>query len=181
TRVNGRDFFHHTGDAYWRRVSAEIIEDRDESMDRVRWQTVYQMLDEKRKPILTETQNWTMREADGMFILDLEWRGEAQTDVTIGEYDYGGLFLRMPWREGTPGHVVNAVRDRDERANRARAMWLEVGMQVEGRDDLVHVAIFDHSENPAYPTPWRVDGEMGVGPSRALLGYWKIEAGQTEV
>lgn len=181
TRVNGRDFFHHPGGDHWRRVSARIIENQKEDEDHVQWQTVYEILDEQAQPILTETQTWTMREANGTFTLDLEWRGTAQTDISIGASDYGGLFLRMPWREGTPARVVNAVRDRGERANRARAMWLDVGMQVEGRDDLVHVAIFDHPENAAYPTPWRVNGQMGVGPSSAILGNWAIEAGQTEV
>ena len=42
------------------------------------------------------------------------WNGEAKTDVTIGKYDYGGLFLRMPWRKGINGEVVNAARQRNE-------------------------------------------------------------------
>jgi hypothetical protein len=122
-----------------------------------------------------------MRETDGQFILDLEWQGQAHTDITIGEFDYGGLFLRMPWREGIPGEIVNAVRDLNERAEGQRAMWLNIGMQVEGRDDFANIAIFDHSENAGYPTSWRVDNEMGVGPSRAIMGDWTIDEGETEV
>ena len=56
-----------------------------------------------------------MRVSDGEYLLDLEWIGEAKTDVTVGKYDYGGLFLRMPWREGIRGAVVNAARHRDLR------------------------------------------------------------------
>ena len=91
--------------------------------------------------------------------------GEARprTDVTIGQYDYGGLFLRMPWREGMRGEVVNAARQRNERAEGQRAMWIDVGMQVEGRNDLAHIAIFDHPDNAGYPQAWRVDGQLGVG------------------
>ena len=147
----------------------------------VKWQTVYDLLDDQGNAIMTETQNWSMRETDEEFILDLEWRGEAHTDITIGEFDYGGLFLRMPWREGIPGEVVNAVRDRDERAEGQRAMWLNIGMQVEGRDDLAYIAIFDHSDNIRYPTPWRVDGQMGVGPAKSVMGDWEIEEGNVEV
>ena len=211
TSVNGRDFFHNPGGDYWQRVSAGIIEEQDQGggygyhnhehdhnhnhdhhahdhaenggneTNGVKWQTVYDMLDEEGRAMMTETQNWSMRETDGEFILDLEWQGQAHTDITIGEFDYGGLFLRMPWREGIPAEIVNAVRDHNERAEGQRAMWLNIGMEVEGRDDLANIAIFDHSENPGYPTPWRVDNEMGVGPSRAIMGNWTIDEGETEV
>jgi putative membrane-bound dehydrogenase-like protein len=178
TRVNGRDYFHNPQGDYWRRVSAKVIAGTGEE---VKWQTVYDLLDEEGNAILTETQNWAMREEEGKYLLDLEWKGEAKTDVTIGKYDYGGLFLRMPWREGIPGEVVNAARQRGEKAEGQRAMWIDVGMQVEGREDLAHIAIFDHPENKGYPQTWRVDGQMGVGPARARTGDWKIGKGETEV
>lgn len=178
TRVNGRDYFHHPQGDYWRRVSAKVIR---ASGTEVKWQTVYDLLDEKGAAVLTEMQNWSMREKDGKFLLDLEWKGKANTDITIGKYDYGGLFLRMPWREGIKGEVVNAARQRGEKAEGQRAMWVDVGMQVDGRNDLAHIAIFDHPENKGYPQTWRVDNQMGIGPARARTGDWKIEKGDTEV
>lgn len=178
TRVNGRDYFHNPQADYWRRVSANVMEDSGAT---VKWQTVYDLLDEKGNTVLTETQNWSMREVDGKFLLDLEWKGEAKTDITIGKYDYGGLFLRMPWQEGIPGAVVNAARQRNEKAEGQPAMWTDVGMQVTGRDDLAHIAIFDHPDNKGYPQPWRVDGQMGIGPARARTGDWKIPQGETEI
>jgi len=174
----GRDFFHHPEGDYWKRVSLDIL--TPEGQD-VSWQTVYDMLDAAGKPILRETQIWTMKEKEGKFILNLEWQGKAITDITIGEFDYGGLFLRMPWKEGMKGQAVNAARQRNERAEGQRAMWVDVGMQVEGRDDLAHVAIFDHPENAGFPQPWRVDGQLGIGPVRARLGDWKIKEGETEI
>ena len=178
TRVNGRDYFHHPEGDYWQRVSANVLEADGPT---VRWQTVYNLLDSTSAAILTETQIWSMRETDGRFLLDLEWRGEAKTDITIGEYEYGGLFLRMPWREGIQGQAVNAARQRNQLAEGKRAMWLDVGMQVEGREDLAHVAIFDHPDNKGFPQPWRVDGQLGVGPVRARMGDWTIAQGETEV
>lgn len=178
TKVNGRDYFHNPTGDYWRRVSAQVILDTGKV---VQWRTVYDLLDEKGNPLMTETQNWSMREADGKYFLDLEWRGEAKTDVTIGKYEYGGLFVRMPWREGTEGAVVNAARQRNERAEGQPALWVDVGMKVEGRDDLAHIAIFDHPDNKGYPQPWRVDGQLGVGPARARTGDWNIPKGQTEI
>ena len=178
TRVDGRDYFHHPEGDYWRRVSAEVLV--AEGVE-VRWRTVYDLLDEGGQPVLTETQHWLMREEDGRYLLDLEWRGEARTDVTIGEYDYGGLFLRMPWTPGIEGSAINAARQRNQAAEGQRAMWLDVGMKVEGRDDLAHVAIFDHPENEGFPHPWRVDWQLGVGPVRARLGDWTIPDGETEI
>lgn len=152
TRLNGRDYFHNPQADHWRRVSLDVLAATGEV---VRWQTVYDLLDQEGQPILTETQRWTMREASGRFVLDLEWQGRARRAVTIGQYDYGGLFLRMPWREGIAGEVVNAARQRDARAEGQRAMWIDVGMQVEGRDDLAHIAIFDHPDNGGYPQTWQ--------------------------
>ena len=178
TRLNGRDYFHNLQEDHWRRVSAAVLLGEG---DEVRWQIVYDLLDESGAAVLTETQRWAMRERDGRFELDLTWRGEARTDVTIGQYDYGGLFLRMPWRPGITGEVVNAARQRNERAEGQRAMWVDVGLQVDGRDDLAHIAIFDHPDNAGYPQAWRVDGQMGVGSARTRTADWAIPRGQTEV
>ena len=178
TRLNGRDYFHNPQGDHWRRVSADVTQAAGEE---VRWQTVYDLLDATGNPVLRETQRWAMRERNGKYVLDLEWRGEARTEVTVGRYDYGGLFLRMPWRDGVRGEVVNAARQRNERAEGQRAMWIDVGMQVEGRDDLAHIAMFDHPDNAGYPGTWRVDGQLGVGAARSRTGDWTIAQGATEV
>ena len=167
-------------------MSLTVLEPRGEQ---VRWQTVYNLLDEARGTTLTETARWTLREVKGTFIIDLEWRGEARTDVTIGQLqDSGGLFLRMPWREGMRAEVVNAARQRDARAEGQPAMWIDVGMQIDGRDDLAHVAIFDHPDNAGYPQAWRVDSQLGAGgaapsprsatiPSRRPVAEWTTRSG----
>ncbi len=174
----GRDFFHHPEAEYWARVSAAVLVAEGSE---VSWQTVYDMLDETGKPLLRETQLWKMSATSGKFFLDLEWQGKAITNMTIGEFDYGGLFLRMPWKEGIRGDVVNAARQHNEKADKQRAMWVDVGMVVEGREDLAHIAIFDHPENVGFPQPWRVDGQLGIGPVRARLGDWHINKGETEI
>ncbi len=178
TRLNGRDYFHHPEGDYWKKIALEVI---DTSGEQVSWQTVYHLLEESGEPIMEETQIWSMQEQEGKFLLKLEWQGKALRDITIGEYDYGGLFLRMPWKEGIIGEVVNAARQRNEKAEGKRAMWVDVGMQVEGRDDLAHITIYDHPDNKGYPQPWRVDGQLGVGTVRARLGDWSIEKGATEI
>lgn len=178
TRVNGRDYFHHPEGTYWKRIGVTVI---DSAGTKVKWQTDYHLLNEDGDPILKESQIWTMEEVEQRYLMNLEWRGEAIVDVTIGEYDYGGLFLRMPWKEGIKGEVINAARQRNEKAEGQRAMWVDVGIQVEGREDLAHIAIFDHPDNKDFPLPWRVDGQLGVGPVRARLGDWTIPKGTIEV
>ena len=177
TRVNGRDYFHNPKGDYWKRKDVKVLEARGVS---VKWETVYDLLDTDGNAVLTETQRWSMTSENDRHVLNLEWMGTGQTDVTVGKYPYGGLFVRMPWKKGIKGEAVNAARDTNRRAEGKRAMWLDVGMEIDGRDDWGHIAIFDHHKNQGYPQPWRVDGQLGVGPVRARLGDWKIAKGKTE-
>ncbi len=173
--VNGRDFFMGWRSEHYRRVSAAVLE---AGGPEVRWRTVYDLLDENGEAVLTETQDWSLRQREGKMLLDLEWTGEALTDVTVGEFYVGGLFLRMPWREGIEGDVVNSGGRRNGEAEGRRALWTDVGVAIDGREDPGHIAILDHPDNEAFPTPWRVDGELGVGPSRQILGDWALAEGE---
>ena len=175
--VNGRDFFMKWQGDYYRRVSARVLRSTGEQ---VKWQTVYDMLDEKGDVVITETQTWSMQATSSKYLLDLEWQGQAQKDVTMGKYYVGGLFVRMPWHQGVRGEVVNAVGQRNGAAEAQPARWTDVGIQLDGRDDLAHIAIFDHPKNDGFPTSWRVDSQLGIGPSRQITGDWKIDKGKTE-
>ena len=174
----GRDFFHYPDGDQWQRVSMEVLAPEGES---VQWKTVYNMLDAEKKPILKEIQTWTFTQKENKYFLSLEWEGEALTDITVNEFDYGGLFLRMPWEKGIKGEVVNAARQKNEKADEKRAMWVDAGMEIDGLDDWGHIAIFDHSDNMGYPQPWRVDGQLGIGPVLAKLGDWQIKKGETKI
>ncbi len=177
TRVNGRDYFHHPEGDYWQRASYSVIQSEGEE---VSWQTVYNLLDENGETVLTEIQIWTFKETEGRYLLDLEWQGKAQKDITIGKYDYGGLFIRMPWKEGTKGEIMNAARQKNTAAEGQPAMWIDAGMEIIGRNDYAHIAVFDHPENNGYPQTWRVDNQMGFGPARARKADWHIKKGETE-
>jgi putative membrane-bound dehydrogenase-like protein len=177
TRVNGRDYFHHPDGDYWRKSKASVIKN---SGNEVKWETVYDLLDEKGNAVLTETQTWSMREENGKYLLKLIWTGEAKTDVTIGMYDYGGLFVRMPWKEGIDGEVNNGARQKNEKAEGQRSNWVDVGIKIEGRKDRAHIAVFDHPENNGFPQHWRVDNQLGIGVARARKGNWEIKKGKIE-
>ena len=182
TRVNGRDYFHHPQGDYWKRVSLKIIEKESNSQTgAVQWQTVYNLLDANGNPALRETQDWTLTLNNGMYFLDLVWSGKANTDVTIGKYPYGGLFLRMPWTPKTKGQASNSDLQKNRLAEGQRARWTDVGMEIAGRDDEAHITIFDHPENPNFPNAWRVDGQLGIGPAPSRLGDLRINKGETLV
>ncbi|MEO6149727.1 MAG: PVC-type heme-binding CxxCH protein, partial [Mucilaginibacter sp.] len=177
TSVNGRNYFTNPGEGYWKRVSARILE---KSGAIVKWQTVYNLLDEKGEAVMTETETWSMQQDNGKFLLSLEWKGEAKTDVTVGKYPYGGLFLRMPWKPGIDGDVINAARQRNQKAEGQAATWIDIGMKLEGNANRAHIAIFDHPENKGYPQKWRVDDQMGVGPVPTHDADRVIKKGETE-
>jgi len=177
TRVNGRDYFHHPAGDYWRRKAVKVVQDKGPT---VQWRTVYDLLDADGASVLLETQTWKMRATENEIVLDLAWHGTALKQVVIDRYDYGGLFLRMPWKRGIVGAAVSASGRRNQEAEGQRNLWVDVGMQIEGRSDLGHIAIFDHPKNAGFPLPWRVDSQLGVGPVRARLGAWLIKKGTTE-
>ena len=177
-KAAGRDYFHNPRETHWQLISASVTRPNGE---KVSWQTVYNMLGDEGECIMIETQNWTVSVVDGKYLLTLEWLGHAQIDITVNKFDYGGMFLRMPWRKEMPAEVINAAGHKDLDAEGQSAKWLDIGMQVEGRDDLAHISIFDHPENGGAPTAWRVDGEFGVGPTRAINGDWSIRKGETEI
>jgi hypothetical protein len=176
TRVNGRDYFHNPGGDYWQLHEKRVLESTG---TQAKWQTVYDLLGADKKPALTETQTWTLTDGGDHYTLDLEWRGKAVSDVVFGKYDYGGLFLRMPWTSKTGGQAVNSEGETGGQAEGKRARWVDVGMPVQGRDDWAHIVIMDHPRNDGHPLPWRVDGQLGVGPVRARLGEWKLAASET--
>lgn len=176
-RVNERDYFMNWNRDYWRRVSAEVLEDDGE---RVRWQTVYEMLDEEGKVLMVETQNWSLQAHADRYVLDLEWQGEAKMDVVMEKFYVGGLFVRMPWVPETVGEIVSASGHRGMELEGQRAIWSDIGITLDGREDFARIAILDHLDNAAFPTPWRVDSQMGLGPSRQILGDWGLAAGESE-
>lgn len=175
--VNGRDYFMNWKEDYWSRVSSSTIISNG---DKVSWNTVYDLLDSTGARILRETQTWSMRDADDYYVLDLVWKGEARVDVTMEKFYVGGLFLRMPWRKGIAAEVVNATGQRNGEAEGQHAIWNDVAVQIDGRSNMAHIAMFDHPDNSGFPIAWRVDNEFGVGPSRQISGRWTIPQGSAE-
>lgn len=176
--VNGRDYFMNWQHDYWRKRADSVIKSRGESVE---WKTVYDLLDETGAVCLSETMHWTFQVKDGAYWIDLVWKGDARKDITVGKFYVGGLFLRMPWFKGIAGEVINSNGQRNQEAEGQKALWTDVGMSIASRDDWAHFAIFDHPDNKSFPVGWRVDYELGVGPSRQIAGDWKLSKGNSEI
>ena len=128
------------------------------------------------EPMLTETQKWSLEDRGDTLALDLEWELRAATDLQFGQYSYGGLFLRMPWRAENGADLLTSegAAGPDE-AEGKRARWIALAMPIPGRDaGPAGIAILDHPANPEHPAPWRVDSNFGIAPSRCITGEWHL-------
>src|SRR5918997_1728723 len=73
------------------------------------------------------------------------------TDVAFGQYAYGGLFLRMPYRAGQGGAARSSEGGDARAADGARARWMAVAMPIDGRPAVrpeAGVAVLSHPPNP---------------------------------
>jgi hypothetical protein len=129
--------------------------------------------------VLTEKQTWKITDLDASYYLDISWSLSAQIDITFGAYDYGGLFLRMPYEKDRGGEALNSEGLINKEAEGKRARWVSVSMPIEGRNNWAGISMFDHPTNPEHPNPWRVDGQLGIVPSHCLAGSWELAKNET--
>ena len=179
TRVNGRDYFHNPSSKYWRKKSSNIIKN---SGDNVEWETIYEMLNNEGEALMTETQSWSMSVSKrGEIILDLIWKGYANEKITVSKYNYGGLFLRMPWKRNINAETINSEGDKNQTGEGKSANWVDLGMEISGLDKLGRIVIYDHPSNEGFPNQWRIDGQFGIGPASARRGDWEIKKGDHKI
>lgn len=129
--------------------------------------------------MLTETQAWSLTDLGETYHIDITWSLTAHTNLTFGEYAYGGLFLRMPYKKEQGGEAINSEGEINNQAETKRARWVSVSMPIDGRDDWAGIAMLDHPSNPEHPNPWRVDGQLGIVPSRCIAQAWSLTQNET--
>lgn len=169
-KVNGRDYFHNRGADTFRRTGFK----HNRNSEGVAWTSTYALLDAKKSAQIVETQSWHFRDFQTTYLIDFTWTAKANVDVTFDKYDYGGLFVRMPFK-GQPGsQAINSESQINGKAEGQKARWVDIGMTVDGRKDAGHIAVLSHT-----PVLWRVDGQLGVGPAPSRLGAWKLGKGES--
>jgi Family of unknown function (DUF6807) len=142
----------------------------------VRWTVATDYLDLAGVSMLGDTLDWSLGADADRLELDLAWTLTARRDLTFGEYEYGGLFLRMPYRHETGGSAVDS-EGQSESAKRAR--WVAVTMPLPDTGREAQAALLDHRDNPDSPVVWRIDNELGIGPSPSAAGAWTLAEGAT--
>ncbi|QHW32303.1 hypothetical protein GZH47_16810 [Paenibacillus rhizovicinus] len=147
---------------------------------RVSWEVETLYLDPAGKPLLMELQQWRLEDQGGRYSIDFDWSLKAAVDLTFGQYAYGGLFLRMPYRRELGGQVLNSEGQINEEGEGQRARWSACCMPIEGRADQAGFAFMDHPGNAEHPVPWRVDYELGISPSRCITGPWQLAKDEVE-
>jgi hypothetical protein len=147
--------------------------------NRVTWTIISDWHSPQGETMLTETQAWTLTDQGRSYNLDITWSLLAHTPLTFGQYDYGGLFLRMPYNKDLGGEAINSEGQTNKDAETKRARWVSVSMPIEGRKDWAGIAMFDHPTNPEHPNPWRVDNQLGIVPSRCIAGAWTLAQNET--
>jgi hypothetical protein len=187
--VNGLDFWHEHRKPLAERgvIRLERIADLQSDGATVSWRAISQWSNARGERQLTETQAWAVRRGDASYYkLDLLWTLRGVGEVAIGRYDYGGLAVRPvthPQREH-----LNAEGLAGAATSEAPSPWCDVSAPYDGsrawtgEDKLAGswygIALFDHPQNPTYPTPWRVDSHGLINPCPSLAGDWSIGAGE---
>jgi putative membrane-bound dehydrogenase-like protein len=172
-RANDIDFWHEKG---WIRsrglLSAAAHPDRVEITARSDW------LASRRggERLLVEEQLITVHapERAGRYLVDVEWRLTPDIEVTLEEYDYGGLAFRP---------AAHTDRRHARPSEAPRRPWQGMsGRFGEGKERaLAGVAILDHPENPNHPSAWRIDGQALINPAITATGAMILPAGRTAV
>ena len=157
----------------------EPISNTDVYNNTATWTVTSEWRDPNGAPMLTETQAWTFIDQGNTYDIDITWALTASIDLTFGEYAYGGLFLRMPYKRDLGGEAINSEGQTNRDAEGQRAQWVSVSIPIEGRTDWAGIAMMDHPTNPEHPNPWRVDGQLGIVPSRCIADPWTLAQGET--
>ena len=180
TRINGRDYFHNYNQKFWSdtQISHQVVAGEDHPTT---IRSVSDLLGARGEVILQDEQRWSLIDHKSYYTLDLEWKGTARVDVTIGRYAYGGLFLRMPWKRGIPAGCINSEGLKNQAGEGKPAKWVDLGMQVADTGKMGRIAIIDHPANENHPTLWRIDGQFGIGPALSRKGNIKIPKGSSKV
>lgn len=171
--VNGSDFWLDQG-----KKTGRIEPRKPELINDHSWSVCSLWRHHEGHDLLKERQIWSAHLSNDCWYLDLKLSFEALVDVHIEQGKYGGLFLRMPWREDKHAQVVNNCGFHDDDCEQAAADWVALHMDIDGRDNPAGIAILDHPENTDVACKWRVDHQRGINPCPVVDQPIDIAEGQ---
>lgn len=137
------------------------------------------------KPVLLERRQTTLyRTPDGwrLFDIELELTPAENRPVKLGKTSFGFLAARVAQSMSVfdgGGEILNSAGQRNEQSvHLQHARWLDQsGPVTPGKWN--GIAIFDHPQNPRYPTGWHCRNDGWAGASFTLDEPYVIEPGKS--
>ncbi len=173
--VNGSDFWLDSGNAvgHYSKNKTEIITQEPQF---IRWQTSCTGVHHEGDPLFEEKTTWSFTCEQDKIYLHASYQLKAIQGLIIGQCQYGGLFLRMPWEKDLDVFVENSEGDLGLNTEQKTAEWLDMRFNF-GKENHQQfgVLITQHPKENAKPAPWRVDKKYGVGPSEVINGPLTIK------
>jgi len=178
--INGVGFWEESlrGNSTDGSFHPKALKDAIVDLNQVFWEVETEWRDPQGSAMLSEIQQWRLQDKGATYVIDLQWTLCAKIDLVFGRYDYGGLFLRMPYRTEWGGEALNSEGLMNQEAEGQRARWVACSMPIEGREGAAGIAFMDHPDNIEHPVPWRVDGELGICPSPCIAIEQKLKKGE---
>ena len=161
--VNGHDFWSEAAQAG--RTAHEAFTEIQSGPDTGVIKSKNQLIAKDGTVVATDDRTLRFYSRTDARVFDFEITIHASHgDLTFGDTKEGTMALRLaetmrlkPNKDnvGKPtGHIVNSEGQRDGDTWGKRAKWVDYYGPVEGK--IVGVAMFDHPQNPRYPTWWHV-------------------------
>lgn len=147
------------------------------SMDPPKWSIEATWYHANGSELLAEQQTWSLQEDNDYLFLDLDWALQAIPDIHVAQDEYGGLFIRMPFRSKINTKVLNSTGLQDAATEQQAAEWLSLHMPLENNEFGGGITVLDHPENPQHPAKWRVDHQRGVNPAPCIPSAIDLPAG----
>ena len=177
-RVNG---FNYWKEDEGRQRFVRLL-DLKEASDRVTWRALVELVAPNGSVVLEEEDTITIHAPEPLdvHVIDFDFLLRAKDlDVTFGKFFVGGLSVRMPWDKANPRQThmnSNGLRGRD--CEQQRAAWCNVERPF--GSETFGIAVFDHPENPNYPSGWRADEQGLINPNVSAFGDWTLAAKQAQ-
>lgn len=142
--------------------------------------------------VLTEQRTVSITLPDDTGAYRMDWHhtfrpggGAVEIDRTpINEKTPWGGYAGLSWRSARSlgrFQAVDSEGRKDEAVEHQRARWVDLSGASDGGRELVGgIAMFDHPENPRYPTHWRCILNPGFGyinPSLVLAEPYQLQEG----
>jgi hypothetical protein len=176
--LDGLSFWSDSGAGKIRHTRIIEFEDTDEQSFAL---TENEWLTKEGRVLLKETRRIAvvlLGDYEWLLIIDMEFE-PADKPVTLGKTPFGMIGVRMAKTIGVNdggGRIRNSSGGVNEKQILwKRARWVDYSGPVKDYDNIEGITLFDHPDNPNYPSYFHVRDDGWMGASLTFDGPRKIE------